>query len=155
MSATLGRINTFRSDAGPRASSSLIDRPMLLRGKGSPCLGNKPSTNSHINRTSSLRSSQRGLMRKTPFQERGTRRMAANEREGSSCSGLLLAALPPGFEESYVGLAHQLADAASVVTRKYFRQGCADDRHTHAPHQPLLLKSLFSCCMATTIPVHK
>ncbi len=29
--------------------------------------------------------------------------------------------LPDDFSESYVELAHQLADAAATVTRKYFR----------------------------------
>ncbi|MEW5299246.1 MAG: hypothetical protein WDW38_003341 [Sanguina aurantia] len=29
--------------------------------------------------------------------------------------------LPPGFQPSYIELAHQLADAAAVITRKYFR----------------------------------
>lgn len=32
-----------------------------------------------------------------------------------------LSAVPPALQSSYVDLAHQLADAAAEVTRKYFR----------------------------------
>ena len=32
-----------------------------------------------------------------------------------------LSAVPPALQSSYIDLAHQLADAAAEVTRKYFR----------------------------------